>query len=260
MRGNTKLSMSGEELKKFPKDAYTKKVYSCIKFLEQNTLLENTVKRFQQNFPIEVTAPEILNVLSNFRNKGLVKSTFGWGFDNLLPLKERRKAAFFIAKFIVQHGIASSMRSQLESIFYCGFVDQQINNLEKALSIDIPDEIESYSNFKFRSPITINLNSAKLTKKEVKAFLDEKWPQIKAYFNNTPALMDVEINDKELAILQAKKQNKKYKEILEMLAPADEDISREEYDASSVENLVEIAYRSRKRIKNMCKQKSITKK
>ena len=259
-KGKYKIVYEWEELQKSHKGVYTKEIYKYIKFLEQNTLLEEGVSDFRKKFPVKESLPDILSAFSEWRNQGLLKPKDSWLFHNLLPKKERLKAALFIAKFMLRHCLAVSMREQLESIFYFGFVSPEINCVEKPLDIYIPDEMDDNFDFYLRSPVKISLNSANLTKKEVKAFIDREWPRIKAYFSSCPAVMDEPVTDREFTVFQSKKKGKKHREILEMFDASKKDSSLEEYDADSVENITEIFYRSNKKIKRMCLPKNITKK
>lgn len=259
-RGKYKIVYEWEELQKFHKGVYTKEIYKYIKFLEQNTLLEDAVSAFHKKFSVKESLAELLSELSEWRNQGLLKLKDGWLFHYLLPKKERLKAALFIVKFMVSPCLAISLRTQIESIFYFGFVSLEINSVEKPLDIYIPDEMDDNFGFYLRSPVTVSLNSAKLTKKAVKAFIDQEWPRIKAYFRNYSAVIDDPVTDREFSVLQSRKRGKKYREILEIFDASRENSSLEEYEADSVENIVEIFYRSNKKIKMMCLPKTITKK
>ena len=259
-KGKYKIVYEWESLQKSHKGLYTKEIYRYIKFLEQNTLLEEAVSDFRKKFPVQVTLAELLSELSKWRNQGLLKPKGSWAFSCILKKRQRLKATWFIAKFMLNHCLAVSMRAQLESIFYFGFVSPDINCVEKPLDIYIPDEIEDNFGFNLRSPITVSLNSAKLTKKEVKSFIDKEWPRIKTYFSSCPAVMDDPVTDREFTIFQSRKKGKKHREILEIFDASKENSSLEEYDADSVENIVEIFYRSNKKIKRMCVSKIITKK
>lgn len=259
-KGKYKIVYEWEKLQKSHTGLYTKEIYRYIKFLEQNTLLEEAVSDFHKKFPVKVTLAELLSELSEWRNDGLLKPKDSWAFSCLLPKKQRLKATWFIAKFMLDHCLAASLRAQIESIFYFGFVSPEINCVEKPLDIYFPDEMDDNFGFYLRSPVTVSLNSAKLTKKAVKAFIDQEWPRIKAYFRNYPAVIDDPVTDREFSVFQSRKMGKKHREILEIFDASRENSSLEEYEADSVENIVETFYRSNKKIKRMCSPKTITKK
>lgn len=259
-KGKYKIVYEWESLQNSHKGLYTKEIYKSIKFLEQNTLLEEAVSAFHKKFPVKESLEEILSALSEWRNQGLLKPKDSWLFHKLLPKKDWLKATWFITKFMLSHCLAISLRAHLESIFYFGFVGPEITCVEKPLDIYIPDEMDDNFGFNLRSPVTVSLNSAKLTKKEVKAFIDREWPRIKAYFSSFPAVMDDPVTDREFTVFQSRKKGKKHREILEIFDASKENSSLEEYESDSVENITETFYRSNKKIKRMCWPKNITKK
>lgn len=131
----------------------------------------------------------------------------------------------------------------MDSLFYCGFVDSRINDIWMPLGIHIPAQQDIKQRaWGYRIPVSISLNSANLTKKEVKNFIDEHWVDIQGYFKENPAVMDVSFSDNEELIASYKDMELTHSEILEKRSPA-----ASENPTGSTEQIAEIYYRLRKK-------------
>lgn len=166
-----------------------------------------------------------------------------WCYENLLPKEVRPQAQKYIADFIKRHNIHAPLKYQMDSLFYCGFVDSRINDIWMPLGIHIPAQQDIKQRaWGYRIPVSISLNSANLTKKEVKNFIDEHWVDIQGYFKENPAVMDVSFSDNEELIASYKDMELTHSEILEKRSPA-----ASENPTGSTEQIAEIYYRLRKK-------------
>ena len=145
----------------------------------------------------------------------------------------------------------------MNSLFYCGYVDSRIGIYGTPLAVYIPTQYDiKECGCGYRLPVSIQLNSATVTQKEVKACIDKNWKEIQAYFEQNPAINDTCFSEKEVKIAKLREKKYKHAEILEKISPANS------LNASgSTEQITEQYYRMRKKAnKVIYPRESITKK
>lgn len=109
----------------------------------------------------------------------------------------------------------------MDSLFYCGYVNNCIGTYGTPLDVYIPTQYDiKERGFGYRLPVSIQLNSAVLTKKEVKQFIDEHWADIQGYFRQNPAIIDTHFSEKEVQIAKLREKKYKHAEILGKISPA----------------------------------------
>lgn len=202
-------------------------------------------------FPVYKAAPGVYKFTEGFSLKKM------WCYENFLPEYRREKSRKYIQNFIKKHHIQTPLQYQINSLFYCGYVDNRIGTYGTPLDVYIPTQYDiKERGFGYRLPVSIQLNSATLTKKEVKAYIDKNWKEIQTYFEQNPAIIDSHFSEKEVKIAKLREKKYKHAEILEKISPANS------LNASgSTEQITEQYYRMRKKAnKVISPRKSITKK
>ncbi len=243
LRVSSKVVYSWEELEKFANRPYFREAFNFVKMLSQNNALVTAIRDFRKRFNLPEEGVDFVKKQDIIRNTQRGQGHPMWCYENLLPEARRPEAQKYIADFIETHTIHAPLKYQMNSLFYCGFVDTRINDIWVPLGIHIPIQQDSENRaWGYRMPISICLNSANLTKKEVKQFIDEHWGDIQGYFKQNPAVMDVSFSDKEELLAAYKDQGLTYPEILEKISPAES-----ENPTGSTEQIAEKHYRIRKK-------------
>ncbi len=243
LRVRFKVVYSWKELEKLSNSPYSRAAFIFVKMLAQNEALVTAIRDFRKRFNLSEAGVDFVKKHKTIRNKQHGAHKPIWCYENLLPEPKRQKAKEYIADFIETHNIHSPLKYQMDSLFYCGFVDSRINDIWVPLRIHIPtqQDIEQRA-WGYRIPVFICLNSVNLTKKEVKQFIDEYWDDIQGYFKQNPTVMDVSFSNNEEVIASYKDRGFTYSEILEEISPA---VS--ENPTGSTEQIAEIHYRLRKK-------------
>lgn len=243
LRVSAKVVYSWEELEKFANRPYSREAFNFVKMLSQNNALVTAIRDFRKRFNLPEEGVDFVKKQDIIRNTQRGQGHPMWCYENLLPEARRPEAQKYIADFIETHIIHAPLKYQMNSLFYCGFVDTRINDVWVPLEIHIPtrQNIERLA-WGYRLPISICLNSANLTKKEVKQFIDEHWSNIQGYFKQNPAVMDVSFSDKDEVVASYKDKGLTYPEILEKISPAES-----ENPTGSTEQIAEQHYRIRKK-------------
>ncbi len=201
-RGQYRVVYSWKELPKSTNKRYSKDAFNFIKVLSSNSILNRGIEEFRKEFNLPGEGLDFVKNIDIIRNKQRGAGHPIFCYENALQEKCRHQAQQRILDFIREHNIGSPLQHQIAGLFYCGIVDVRINDSWKPLAIHIPtaEDIEKRA-WGYRIPIRISLNSASLTKKAVKSFIDENWDKIQQYFKQFPAVMDISVSDKEAQIL-----------------------------------------------------------
>lgn len=252
MKVKYQVVFSWKELKRFSNRPYSREAFRFVKMLSQNSILIKAIEEFRRIFCLPLEGVYFVRKHRTIRNKQCGAHKPIWCYENLLPKAVRPQAQKYIADFIERHNIHAPLKYQMDSLFYCGFVDSRINDIWAPLGIHIPtqQDIEQRA-WGYRIPVSICLNSANLTKKEVKKFIDEHWADIQGYFKQNPAVMDVAFSDNEELIASYKDMGLTHSEILEKRSPA---VS--ENPTGSTEQIAEIYYRLRKKANKIITSKT----
>ena len=252
MRVKYKIVFSWEELQRFSNRPYSREAFRFVKMLSQNSVLIKAIEEFRRIFCLPPEGVYFVRKHRTIRNKQCGAHKPIWCYENLLPKTVRPQAQKYIANFIERHNIHTPLKYQMDSLFYCGFVDSRINDIWAPLGIHIPtqQDIKQWA-WGYRIPVSISLNSANLTKKEVKNFIDEHWADIQGYFKENPAVMDISFSDHEEIIVSYKNMGFTCYETLEEISPASSE------DASgTVEQITEQHYRIRKKVNKIISPKT----
>lgn len=252
-----KIVYSWKILKKYEDLGYSKEAFNCVQLLSENKVLVQAIEKFRKEFGLPKKGADFVKDSEKIRNKSHGSHQPMWCYENFLPEDRREKARKYIQDFIKKHHIQAPLQYQMNSLFYCGYVDSHIGIYGNPLAVYIPTQYDiKERGFGYRLPVSIQLNSAVLTKKEVKQFIDEHWADIQGYFRKNPAIIDSHFSEKEVKIAKLREKKYKHAEILEKIYPANS------LNASgSTEQIAEQYYRMRKKAnKVISPRKSITKK
>lgn len=252
-----KIVYSWKILKKYEDLGYSKEAFNCVQMLSENKVLVQAIEKFRKEFGLPKKGADFVKDSEKIRNKSHGSHQPMWCYENFLPEDRREKARKYIQDFIKKHHIQAPLQYQMNSLFYCGYVDSRIGIYGNPLAVYIPTQydIKEYG-FGYRLPVSIQLNSATLTKKEVKAYIDKNWKEIQTYFEQNPAIIDTCFSEKEVKIAQLREKKYKHAEILEKISPANSLNA-----TGSTEQITEQYYRMRKKAnKVISPRKSITKK
>lgn len=252
MKVKYKIVFSWEELKRFSHRPYSREAFRFVKMLSQNSVLIKAIEEFRRIFCLPPEGVYFVRKHRTIRNKQCGAHKPIWCYENLLPKEVRPQAQKYIADFIEHHNIHAPLKYQMDSLFYCGFVDSRINDIWVPLGIHIPAQQDIKQRaWGYRIPVSISLNSANLTKKEVKNFIDEHWDDIQGYFKKNPAVMDISFSDHEEIVVSYKNMGFTCSETLEELSPASSE------DASgTIEQITEQHYRIRKKVNKIISPKT----
>lgn len=244
--GQYRVVYSWKELPKSTNKRYSKDAFNFIKVLSNNSILKRGIEEFRREFNLPEEGLDFVKNIDIIRNKQRGAGHPIFCYENALPEEYRHQAQQRILDFIREHNIGSPLQHQIAGLFYCGIVDVRINDSWKPLAINIPtaEDIEKRA-WGYRIPIRISLNSASLTKKAVKSFIDENWDKIQQYFKQFPAVMDISVSDKEAQILEEKENNLTSEQVLEKIHPIS--LSESAGDVGSVEQINQQVYRIRKK-------------
>ena len=245
-RGQYRVVYSWKELPKSTNKRYSKDAFNFIKVLSNNPILKRGIEEFRREFNLPEEGLDFVKNIDIIRNKQRGAGHPIFCYENALPEECRHQAQQRILDFIREHNIGSPLQHQIAGLFYCGIVDARINDSWKPLAINIPtvEDIEKRA-WGYRIPICISLNSANLTKKAVKSFIDENWDKIQQYFKQFPAVMDISVSDKEAQILEEKENNLTSEQVLEKIHPIA--LSESAGNVGSVEQINQQVYRIRKK-------------
>lgn len=252
-----KIVYSWRILKKYEDLGYSKEAFKCVRMLSENKVLVQAIETFRKEFGLPKNGADFVKDSEKIRNKNYGSHQPMWCYENFLPEELREKSRKYIQDFIKKHHIQAPLQYQMNSLFYCGYVDSRIGIYGNPLAVYIPTQYDiKECGFGYRLPVSIQLNSATLTKKEVKACIDKNWKEIQAYFEQNPAINDTCFSEKEVKIAKLREKKYKHAEILEKISPANS------LNASgSAEQITEQYYRMRKKAnKVISPRKSITKK
>lgn len=225
--------------------------------LSENKVLGQAIEKFRKEFGLPKKGTDFVKDSEKICNKSHGSHQPMWCYENFLPEDLREKARKYIQDFIKKHHIQTPLQYQINSLFYCGYVDSRIGIYGNPLAVYIPTQYDiKERGFGYRLPVSIQLNSAVLTKKEVKQFIDEHWADIQGYFRKNPAIIDICFSEKEVQIAQLREKKYKHAEILEKISPANSLNA-----TGSTEQITEQYYRMRKKAnKVIYPRESITKK
>lgn len=252
-----KIVYSWKILKKYEDLGYSKEAFNCVQMLSENKVLGQAIEKFRKEFGLPKKGADFVKDSEKIRNKSHGSHQPMWCYENFLPEDRREKARKYIQDFIKKHHIQTPLQYQINSLFYCGYVDSRIGIYGNPLAVYIPTQYDiKERGFGYRLPVSIQLNSAVLTKKEVKQFIDGHWADIQGYFRKNPAIIDSHFSEKEVKIAQLREKKYKHAEILEKISPANS------LNASgSTEQIAEQYHRMRKKAnKVIYPRESITKK
>lgn len=252
-----KIVYSWRILKKYEDLGYSKEAFKCVRMLSENKVLVQAIETFRKEFGLPKNGADFVKDSEKIRNRNYGSHQPMWCYENFLPEELREKSRKYIQDFIKKHHIQAPLQYQMNSLFYCGYVDSRIGIYGNPLAVYIPTQYDiKECGFGYRLPVSIQLNSATLTKKEVKACIDKNWKEIQAYFEQNPAINDTCFSEKEVNIAKLREKKYKHAEILEKISPANS------LNASgSAEQITEQYYRMRKKAnKVISPRKSITKK
>lgn len=252
-----KIVYSWRILKKYEDLGYSKEAFKCVRMLSENKVLVQAIETFRKEFGLPKNGADFVKDSEKIRNRNYGSHQPMWCYENFLPEELREKSRKYIQDFIKKHHIQAPLQYQMNSLFYCGYVDSRIGIYGNPLAVYIPTQYDiKECGFGYRLPVSIQLNSATLTKKEVKACIDKNWKEIQAYFEQNPAINDTCFSEKEVKIAKLREKKYKHAEILEKISPANS------LNASgSAEQITEQYYRMRKKAnKVISPRKSITKK
>ena len=252
-----KIVYSWKILKKYEDLGYSKAAFNCVQLLSENKVLVQAIEKFRKEFGLPKKGADFVKDSEKIRNKSHGSHQPMWCYENFLPEDRREKARKYIQDFIKKHHIQAPLQYQMNSLFYCGYVDNRIGIYGNPLAVYIPTQYDiKECGFGYRLPVSIRLNSAVLTKKEVKQFIDEHWADIQGYFRKNPAIIDSHFSEKEVKIAKLREKKYKHAEILEKISPANS------LNASgSTEQIAEQYHRMRKKAnKVIYPRESITKK
>lgn len=244
-------------LKNYKDLGYSKAAFNCAQMLFENKVLVQAIEKFRKKFGLPKNGADFVKDSEKIRNRKNGAHQPMWCYENFLPEELREKAKKYIADFIKKHYIQAPLQYQMNSLFYCGYVNNCIGTYGTPLDICIPTQYDiKERGFGYRLPVSIQLNSAVLTKKEVKKFIDEHWADIQGYFRKNPAIIDTHFSEKEVKIAKLREKKYKHAEILEKISPANS------LNASgSTEQIAEQYHRIRKKAnKVIYPRESITKK
>lgn len=252
-----KIVYSWKILKKYEDLGYSKEAFNCVQLLSENKVLVQAIEKFRKEFGLPKKGADFVKDSEKIRNKSHGSHQPMWCYENFLPEDRREKARKYIQDFIKKHHIQAPLQYQMNSLFYCGYVDSHIGIYGNPLAVYIPTQYDiKECGFGYRLPVSIWLNSATLTKKEVKACIDKNWKEIQTYFEQNPAIIDTCFSEKEVKIAQLREKKYKHAEILEKISPANSLNA-----TGSTEQITEQYYRMRKKAnKVISPRKSITKK
>lgn len=252
-----KIVYSWKILKKYEDLGYSKEAFNCVQLLSENKVLVQAIEKFRKEFGLPKKGADFVKDSEKIRNKSHGSHQPMWCYENFLPEDRREKARKYIQDFIKKHHIQAPLQYQMNSLFYCGYVDNRIGVYGSPLEVYIPTQYDiKERGFGYRLPVSIQLNSATLTKKEVKACIDKKWKEIQTYFEQNPAIIDTCFSEKEVKIAQLREKKYKHAEILEKISPANSLNA-----TGSTEQITEQYYRMRKKAnKVISPRKRITKK
>lgn len=252
-----KIVYSWKILKKYEDLGYSKEAFNCVQLLSENKVLVQAIEKFRKEFGLPKKGADFVKDSEKIRNKSHGSHQPMWCYENFLPEDRREKARKYIQDFIKKHHIQAPLQYQMNSLFYCGYVDSRIGVYGNPLAVYIPTQYDiKECGFGYRLPVSIQLNSATLTKKEVKACIDKNWKEIQTYFEQNPAIIDTCFSEKEVKIAQLREKKYKHAEILEKISPANSLNA-----TGSTEQITAQYYRMRKKAnKVISPRKSITKK
>lgn len=252
-----KIVYSWRILKKYEDLGYSKETFNCVRMLSENKVLVQAIETFRKEFGLPKNGADFVKDSEKIRNRNYGPHQPMWCYENFLPEELREKSRKYIQDFIKKHHIQAPLQYQMNSLFYCGYVDSRIGIYGTPLAVYIPTQYDiKECGCGYRLPVSIQLNSATVTKKEVKACIDKNWKEIQAYFEQNPAINDTCFSEKEVKIAKLREKKYKHAEILEKISPANS------LNASgSTEQITEQYYRMRKKAnKVISPRKSITKK
>lgn len=164
LRVRFEVVYSWEELEKFSNRTYSRAAFNFVKMLAQNHALLTAIRDFRKKFNLPEEGVDFVKKQDIIRNTQRGQGHPMWCYENLLPEVRRPEAQKYIADFIETHTIHAPLKYQMNSLFYCGFVDTRINDIWVPLGIHIPiqQDIEQRA-WGYRIPVSICLNSANLT-------------------------------------------------------------------------------------------------
>lgn len=252
-----KIVYSWKILKNYKDLGYSKEAFNCVQMLSENKVLVQAIEKFRKEFGLPKKGADFVKDSEKIRNKSHGSHQPMWCYENFLPENRREKARKYIQDFIKKHHIQTPLQYQINSLFYCGYVDNRIGVYGSPLEVYIPTQYDIKEHgFGYRLPVSIQLNSAVLTKKEVKQFIDEHWADIQGYFRKNPAIIDTCFSEKEVKIAKLREKKYKHAEILEKISPANSLNA-----TGSTEQIAEQYHRMRKKAnKVIYPRESITKK
>ncbi|WP_428044547.1 hypothetical protein [Candidatus Avelusimicrobium fimicolum] len=252
-----KIVYSWRILKKYEDLGYSKEAFKCVRMLSENKVLVQAIETFRKEFGLPKNGADFVKDSEKIRNRNYGPHQPMWCYENFLPEELREKSRKYIQDFIKKHHMQAPLQYQMNSLFYCGYVDNRIGTYGTPLDVYIPTQYDiKERGFGYRLPVSIQLNSATLTKKEVKQFIDEHWADIQGYFRKNPAIIDSHFSEKEVKIAKLREKKYKHAEILEKISPANSlNVS------GSTEQIAEQYHRMRKKAnKVIYPRESITKK
>lgn len=238
--------------------SYTKQIYNYVQILAENELLINAVQEFRKKFPIQYSLQDFLDVLSSERAENAQEKLPGrWNLHTVMfPQQKATKAAWYIAKFMTAHHIIPVIQRQLETIFYFGFVDERIMDLENPIQLHVPDLSEDeYIGFYKRPPIAVYLNSSRIKKEKIFKFLRQHWGEIDEYFKKNESIENISLSDDEMKVSAARRRGWGYRKIKDTLFKKGKKNERKDEF-----NITQMRYRTNNKIKHIVRRKNITSK
>lgn len=161
-----KIVYSWRILKKYEDLGYSKEAFKCVRMLSENKVLVQAIETFRKEFGLPKNGADFVKDSEKIRNRNYGSHQPMWCYENFLPEELREKARKYIQNFIKKHHIQTPLQYQINSLFYCGYVDNRIGVYGSPLEVYIPTQYDiKERGVGYRLPVSIRLNSATLTKK-----------------------------------------------------------------------------------------------
>lgn len=217
----SKLYPSWSKLPKKFKKIYSE--YSClfIQALACNKILEEKILEFRELIGISADG---IDCIKNYQLIRSLKKGPMFLFDKVIPKGKYRLAEQYIKKFLNIYTVPHPLKVHIRTIFYAGFVnlfEADFDRLTCEIPV-LPKKVEG-TILQYRPPVCIKINSRDITRENIKDLIDEKWPEICAYFRAYPFVADSEeLSLKKLRVFALAQEGHTAREIRQILKKSGE--------------------------------------